>query len=204
MTSPHGNPATGGGRPVAQPQKVTRPGGQPGGSGCDTGWMRRPCRTRNPRSKRFRAKRGFAGSRQENASAKPLGRSVRNCSCERGRCSCRKRRTGEPSRSGDSRRSSSRRCAAIAVPTIGGADQAGADAPAEAAALAWAWVVEVAIVPVTASAATARAAILVLIDMRNSILLRAAPLWSACPVGRSLSDSGSKPGRGNSVDWLFR
>jgi hypothetical protein len=30
MTSPHGNPATGGGRPVAQTQKVTRPGGTTG------------------------------------------------------------------------------------------------------------------------------------------------------------------------------
>jgi hypothetical protein len=50
--------------------------------------------------------------------------------------------------------------------------------------------------PVTASAASARAAILVLIDMRNSIRLWAARCGSACPVGRSLFHSGSIRRRG--------
>src|SRR5580692_8372556 len=31
-------------------KKMTRPGGQPGGSGAAQGWMRRPCRTQDPRS----------------------------------------------------------------------------------------------------------------------------------------------------------
>jgi hypothetical protein len=39
--------------------------------------------------------------------------------------------------------------------------------------------VVVAMLPVTARAARARAAILVLIDMKNSIRLKSGPLWSA-------------------------
>src|SRR6202165_1994259 len=58
--------------------------------------------------------------------------------------------------------------------------------------LASADVVVEAMLPVTARVASARAAILVLIDMRNSIRLRAGPLWPACPVGRSVFESGSK------------
>src|SRR5882672_2395795 len=38
-------------------KKVTRPGRRPGGSGTARGWMRRPCRTQDPQSERFRAKR---------------------------------------------------------------------------------------------------------------------------------------------------
>src|SRR6202035_5870244 len=39
----------------ARLKKVDPPGGTTGRVGCDTGWMRRPCRTRDPQQKRFRA-----------------------------------------------------------------------------------------------------------------------------------------------------
>src|ERR1700737_3900610 len=54
-----------------------------------------------------------------------------------------------------------------------------------------AWVVVEARLPVTASVARARAAILVLIDMRNSIRLSAARFGPHAPVGRSVFESGS-------------
>src|SRR5438128_9567882 len=37
--------ALGVGGPAVASKKLTRPGGQPGGSGSARGWMRRPCRT---------------------------------------------------------------------------------------------------------------------------------------------------------------
>jgi hypothetical protein len=40
-------------------QKDDPPGGQPGGSGTTRGWMRRPCRTQNPRSRRLERKALF-------------------------------------------------------------------------------------------------------------------------------------------------
>jgi hypothetical protein len=61
----------------------------------------------------------------------------------------------------------------------GGADEARANAPAGMEAMASAAVVVEAMLPVAAMAATARAAILVLIDMDNSIRLLAEPLWPA-------------------------
>src|ERR1700724_2446541 len=60
--------------------------------------------------------------------------------------------------------------------------------------LACAWVGVGAIVPVAASAARASAAILVLIDIGNSIRLQAA-IGVRMPVGRRLSESGSKSAR---------
>jgi hypothetical protein len=43
--TPH-PPPPGEGKRLTLPKKLTRPGGQPGGSGAARGWMRRPCRTR--------------------------------------------------------------------------------------------------------------------------------------------------------------
>src|SRR5579872_6354606 len=37
-------------------KKDDPPGGTTGRVGCGTGWMRRPCRTQDPRRERFRAK----------------------------------------------------------------------------------------------------------------------------------------------------
>src|SRR5205807_4965679 len=42
--------------PYARGKKVDPPGGTTGQVGCGTGWMRRPCRTQDPQSERFRAK----------------------------------------------------------------------------------------------------------------------------------------------------
>jgi hypothetical protein len=107
-------------------QKLTRPGGQPGGSGAAQGWMRRPCRTQDPQ-KRFQDSRaentwkrrrergkqlvvGLLCSKQRFSNRNQFSRSISSRRYGRGRRSCRKRRTGEPSRSGDSRRSNNRRC----------------------------------------------------------------------------------------------
>ena len=52
---------------------MTRPGGRPGRVGYDTGWMRRPCRTQDPRSEAFPSE---VGSREETASDLKRCRSV--------------------------------------------------------------------------------------------------------------------------------
>src|SRR4051812_45128758 len=59
--------------------------------------------------------------------------------------------------------------------------------------LASAWVAVEAMLPVTASAASATAAILVLIDMRNSIRVESGTVVAHMPVGRSVLESGSNP-----------
>ena len=145
-------------------KRLTRPEGQPGGSGYDTGWMRRPCRTQDPRSIAFSAKPGSARAMTT--------RQIKSCRSissryERCRCNCRRRRTGEPSRSDDSRhsnrdcwrRSRCRRRRRRAGPRRGPSRDG-----SRGLRQAWWW----SELPVTARAATARAAILVLIDMMRS------------------------------------
>src|SRR4029453_16796514 len=110
------------------PQKVDPPGGTTGRVGSARGWMRRPCWTQI-HEKRFRAK-WSAGSREEkrvkqeeafsgsevafskkdaSQTATKSAAEISNRRYARGPCNCRRRRTGEPNRSGDSRRSSNRR-----------------------------------------------------------------------------------------------
>ena len=155
-------------------KKVDPPGGTTGRVGCGTGWMRRPCRTQDPREKRFQSKckvEGRFASFRKRYSNQTQSIDLSNCRNARGPCSCRKRRTGERRRSGDSRRSSNRRCWRRSRCRQSQHRRGRLQRPSPSRA-AWPVLVVVeAIVPVTARAARATAAILVLIDMRNSIRL---------------------------------
>src|SRR5260370_843202 len=64
------------------PKKGDPPGGTSGRVGCGTGWMRRPCRTQDPRSARFQARAcpgldpgETAVAGRKRVKAKPIGRS---------------------------------------------------------------------------------------------------------------------------------
>ena len=187
-------------------RKGDPPGGTTGRVGCGTGWMRRPCRTQIHERKHFQSKRSSVCS-LENASQTEtkLSRSIFSISISTAG-------THAAHVVAVSVELADPAAAAIAVVVVAvvaggdraadnrGADETGSNAPAPAERLGLTWVVVDAIVPVTASATRPSAAILVLIDMRNSIRLK-RPLWSACPVGRRLVDSGSKRAPGFRIDY---
>ena len=152
-------------------QKVDPPGGQPGGSGSAREWMRRPCRTQiHEKRLAGRCPVRLKKTLLKEEPSQPQKISKRRYGC--GRCNCRRRRTGEPSRSGDSRRNSSRRCWRRSRCRRSAAPTRPAPTP-QCSGLACAWVVE-AIVPVTARVARARAANLVSIDMEAPSCVGAA------------------------------
>src|SRR3954451_2415435 len=79
-------------------QKVDPPGGTTGRVGCGTGWMRRPCRTQDPREAFFSSKSVRCAcrvaERKRFSNRNQLQVDLSNCRCARGPCSCRRRRTG--------------------------------------------------------------------------------------------------------------